>query len=542
MNAKTIPPSATRGAYSRQGHSLVRRARPYLLLSILIGTVWPARGTEVIEVRSPDEQELGNFGARVRAISDITGDGSAELAVTAFHNADPRGPRGAVFVLNGRDFSVVSRSDPPYPDTDPFADAGSFGWSLQEIPDSNGDGIHDLIAGAIYADRPDSFALGYGQAYIINPASGAILRMLSAPRDLRGTYFGWDSARLPATVDGQGDRIAISAPRGSGGGRIHLLGATDGELLVSFRAPAPASDDFFGASLAAIDDVDGDGRADLAVGSGSLNNENDSSIGAAWIVSGESGHGLHQLIPPDVPANTRFRWAVAAVPDMNGDGKTDVLVGIPFATPPGALLYSGRACLFSGADGKWLRTLASPEPRVRGFFGWSVAGLPDITGDGTPELLVGAGAFFRFGYGERRVYLLDGATGVPIRVFSSPNGGEGFGLSVTGMLNGNGKLKSVVSGAPQETPLPAPLRPGRVYAFPLSLPGPPEVCALGFTANGLRLQVTGRSGSTVEIHGSSDIVTWELIAAPAMADIPVEIEDTAAASLPRRFYRAVEKE
>ena len=306
-------------------------------------------------------------------------------------------------------------------------------------------------------------------------------------------------------------------------------------MLLSFTAPTPRSDDWFGASLAAVDDVDGDGRTDLAVGAGSENGENGSSTGAAYIVSGETGQVLHQLIPPDVPANTRFRWAVAAVPDVNGDGKTDVLVGLALATPPGELLYSGRACLFSAADGKWLRTLASPTPQTRGFFGWTVAGLPDITGDGAGELLIGCAAHGNQGfntYGERRVYLMNGATGQLIRTLDSPNGGEAFGLSVTGMLDGNRKLRTIVIGTPHETPPSSPFRSGRVHAFP--------ICLLGTapSSNGFVVTLTSHPDTTHEIQTSSDLQLWTALTNVTATTGTVRILDTPAGGTNRRFYRA----
>jgi hypothetical protein len=111
--------------------------------------------TQGAEVASPEEQERGNFGYRVLAISDLTGDGVPDLAVSALHNGDARGPRGAVFVLNGEDFSLISRCEAPYPPTDRVADQGSFGWSLAQGRDVNGDGTPEIVVGAVYDDRPD---------------------------------------------------------------------------------------------------------------------------------------------------------------------------------------------------------------------------------------------------------------------------------------------------------------------------------------------------------------------------------------------------
>lgn len=257
-----------------------------------------------------------------------------------------------------------------------------------------------------------------------DPTTGANLLTLSAPRPQRNTLFGNKVAALTTKTAGQVTRIAVSAPSGSGlAGTVHLYDATSGELISSFNAPAPVSGDWFGSSLAAIGDVDVDGRVDLAVGSGNNNGES-GSPGAAYLVSGETGQLLHPLIPPDLPAITPNRWSVAAVPDVDCDGKPDVLVGVPLASPPGAVSLAGRVYLFSGADGKWLRTVVSPEPQIRGFFGWQVAGLPDITGDGVGELLIGGAGRPAIGsLGERRMHLINGATGQWIQSYQSPVSG-----------------------------------------------------------------------------------------------------------------------
>src|SRR5690606_38579696 len=58
-----------------------------------------------------------------------------------------------------------------------------------------------------------------------------------------------------------------------------------------------------------------------------------------------------------------FGFAVAGVPDLDGDGRGDLLVGAPVEGPrPGSLFNRayGRAYVFSGSTGTLIRTLASP--------------------------------------------------------------------------------------------------------------------------------------------------------------------------------------
>ena len=507
------------------------------LLLVISTVLAPAAApSATIELRAPTDQASAYFGSSMLGLADLTGDGMGELAVGAFgyNGAGALGyiGDGAVFILNGRDFSLVRQIHSPNPNGG--EDSGSFGWSLAETSDASGDGVPELIVGAIYADRPNLLDAGFGQAYVIDPTTGASLQTLSAPRPRRNTRFGWNVASLPTKTAGQVTRIAVGAPSAPVG-QVHLYDAVTGELISTFGAPAPKSGDWFGASLAAIGDVDGDGRVDLAVGAGGEDNGLNSSPGAAYLVSGETGKLLYPLIPPDLPAITRHRWSVAGVPDVNGDGKTDVLVGVPLASPLGELAMAGRAYLFSGGDGRWLRTVVSPEPQARGFFGWAVAGLPDITGDGVAELLISAAARPSVGsLGERRMHLMNGATGQRIETFKSLSNGESFGFSITGMLDRAGKLRTIASGAAVEPPPPAPSRAGRAYAFPLSL----SFVSVAMSGEGIRVSVTATDDKSYNLQASSDLAAWTTLTTLNAAVQPVTFVDKAASATGQRFYRA----
>ncbi len=368
-------------------------------------------------------------------------------------------------------------------------------------------------------------------------ATGASFRTLSAPRTRRNTRFGWNVASLRSETAGQVTRIAVGAPANPSGslGQVHLYDAVTSKLILSFGAPAPKSGDWFGASLAAIGDMDGDGRMDLAVGAGGEDNGLNSSPGSAYIVSGETGKLLHPLIPPDLPAITRHRWSVAAVPDVNGDGKADVLVGVPLASPLGDVVMAGRAYLFRGGDGRWLRTIKPPDPAVRGFFGWAVAGLPDITGDGVVELLISAAARPSVGsLGERRVHLINGATGQRIQTFKSLGSGEAFGFSITGILDRAGKLRAIASGAAIEPVPPAPNRAGRAYAFPLSL----SFLSMSVSDEGPRISLIATDDKGYEVEASPDLQTWMSVTTLKDGTPTGTFLDNQTKGANQRFYRA----
>jgi hypothetical protein len=102
---------------------------------------------------------------------------------------------------------------------------------------------------------------------------------------------------------------------------------------------------------------------------------------------------------------------VAEVPDADGDGVADHLVGANSEAAGAA--GAGRAYLFSGATGALVGTLQSPNAENSGFFGLAVAGVPDVNGDGRGDLLVGAYQEDGPTTNSGRAYLFSGGALVP---------------------------------------------------------------------------------------------------------------------------------
>jgi len=149
-------------------------------------------------------------------------------------------------------------------------------------------------------------------------------------------------------------------------------------------------------------------------------------------------------------AGDRFGWSVAGAGDLSGDGVPDLLVGAPYADPMG-LSNAGRAQAHSGAGGGLLFTV---EGAAAGdSLGESVAGAGDVDGDGFPDLAIGAPQSpyspTVFGY----AVVVPGTGGAPIFTVAGGASGDAFGYSVAGAgdVNGDG-LADVIVGAPQVIP------------------------------------------------------------------------------------------
>lgn len=180
-------------------------------------------------------------------------------------------------------------------------------------------------------------------------------------------------------------------------GEPHLVRRIEG------RRPA----DYFGVALAGGGDVDHDGMADCIVGAYDytqslpfLSERRDPLPGRVSVFSGRDGTLLLDLESPS--KSCMFGLAVADLGDANGDGHADILVGSPALPSPSDLgnrrRRPGRAFVYSGSDGSVLTSIVDQDGV--GSFGWSVAGIGDVNGDGHADLAVSADTFVSVHSGE----------------------------------------------------------------------------------------------------------------------------------------------
>lgn len=288
---------------------------------------------------------------------------------------------------------------------------------------------------------PDWVVGSKRKVQVVSGATGLVIHELTAS----GQTFG-EAVALPGDVNGDGTNdILVGSPEFSGAGQnagsVGVYSGVDGGLLYSIPGPSPF--DFFGRSLVGLGDLDGDDRADFAVGA-----NRDNTIpgapgqhGSVRIYSGATGQEL--LAIPGSVGGAEFGWHIDAVEDIDGDGLLDLVIAAP---------GDSYAVVHSSADGtEYFRVDVPGTP-----FGaiWQVAGVGDVNLDGRGDFMVGS-AF-------NSASLHSGATGGLIRSHSGNIPQDGFGLSVSGAgdLNGDA-IPDYLVGAPQ----PDNIGSGYVRAF-----------------------------------------------------------------------------
>jgi FG-GAP repeat protein len=268
--------------------------------------------------------------------------------------------------------------------------------TVAELGDVNGDGIGDYAVGMPSADVAGSADAGIvyvflGHAGALPPVPGAINLATASFRinGHAGEMLGFSVVGDDVNDDGRAD-IAIGAPMAgapgkSGGGAVYVIfgtanprdvstttlsfaGLTNAPTNPATPSPIGSRYDGFqenshtGMSLAALADVNGDGFNDLAVGAPDADLHITGGGGVA-VLYGKS-HGVHITLNDlweagypyffhvDYPArdgtlDQHVGESVASVGDMTGDGWPDIAIGAPQADFNGRT-DSGSVWIISG--------------------------------------------------------------------------------------------------------------------------------------------------------------------------------------------------
>ncbi|MEC9372654.1 MAG: integrin alpha, partial [Planctomycetota bacterium] len=127
-------------------------------------------------------------------------------------------------------------------------------------------------------------------------------------------------------------------------------------------------------------------------------------------------------------AGDNFGWAVADLADIDGDGFTDIITGAPFNDAVG--INAGVTFVYSGATGALIHQIDGAAGGE--LMGYAISDAGDIDGDGVNDIVSGG----PFGNGRVRVYSGDDAS--VLREWLGPADARSFGAAVAGIGDVNG--------------------------------------------------------------------------------------------------------
>lgn len=308
-------------------------------------------------------------------IVDVNGDGRADAVIGASTGSQINIHHGSTTIS-----TVASR-------TIMNPDGGSFGFSIANPGDVNGDGYGDIVVSAPNASPDGRVYLYLGGASGLSTTVTTLLNSIESRGSLGFRVVGLGDVNRDGYADVAVAGTGFTSAMNEGRVYIHHGSATGlvttPAVILDCPNAADAGSCGFGVSMSGAGDVNGDGYADLIVGA--QGNANMMVQGRVYVYLGSS-RGITAT-----PATTitmggtmpYFANQLAGGADMNADGYADFIMGV--AEQTSVYLYRGGATGVSA-------TSATTIDRTEGSFGTVVEVLPDFNGDGYDDMA--ARAFF----------------------------------------------------------------------------------------------------------------------------------------------------
>ncbi|MBK8982004.1 MAG: FG-GAP repeat protein [Ignavibacteria bacterium] len=375
-------------------------------------------------------EAAGNhFGVSVSTAGDVNGDGYSDLIVGASRYSSFTGRAYVFFGGAGMDNAadVIMTGE---------AISNFFGLSVSSAGDINGDGYSDVIVGAI------GFSTNTGRAYVFFGGAGMNnVADLTLTGEATGNYFGYSiSSAGDVNGDGYSDVLVGAYRYSSFTGRVYLYDYfMKNEIIQDVTMTGETTNNIYGSSVSSAGDVNGDGYTDVIVGAYGYS----SYTGRVYLYFG--GPSMNNVADVTMTGEATFNYfgnSVSSAGDVNGDGYSDVIIGAyAYSSSTGRVyIYFGGASMDNIAD----VTITGQATGNR--LGISVSSAGDMNGDGYSDLIVGVSGYSSF-TGSAYIYFggesLD-TTAYVTMTGETINNSFGYSVSTAGDVNGDGYSDAII--------------------------------------------------------------------------------------------------
>jgi hypothetical protein len=330
--------------------------------------------------QKPEPTQRDLFGASVASVPDLDGGGKTDLAIGDPAWNDSKRDRGCVWIVSMETGRALKKIEPA-------TAMRSFGWTLASAGDIDGRGTADLLVGTLcLASQPEQESAQVTVVTLEDGACLRTHQARARGMDAMWHSAG-ASPRAVSVGDWNADKCcdyAVAQPldqREGAHGSVEVFSGKDGAVLQTWKGATEHA--ALAVSLAAIPDIDGDGLFELAAAArpetGALQEADRSTV---LVFGSRSRETLHELCPPY--PGLWFGASLTAVGDEDGDGKTDLWIRAPYGREGGAETGPG---IEIWSTGTWKRIHRIQVPPCDGapqaLFGAALVPIADTDGRGT---------------------------------------------------------------------------------------------------------------------------------------------------------------